>query len=331
MSAAPSALVACLGEDRPDWHTKIETLVLSVRHLGGTLAGAPIVVHLVGSADEAFTRRMEELGARVVVVEPMDPRLPTSNKLRMLELDHDADVLVMLDCDVAVVGDLGPLLDVEAIRAVPAGKAHLDEGAWARLYERVGLTAPEQRIRTSVSDEVSSPYWNSGVLLLPRSLQAPLREAWARMIDVVFELADGDGALRAFRKDQIPFALALRSIGARVEALPVSCNLTTTQVTPGAVRRRGWGPPFVVHYHRSLDQRGYLQASPDRRIDPLVEQVNRMRAEALGEQAPPLRPVPRRRALGLRVRTHPLYWRAKRARRARTRGRRAGQPGSSKA
>src|SRR3954467_11253614 len=95
------ALIACLGEDRPDWQVKMENLALSVRRFGETLADAPIVVHVVGDASPELRSKLDRLDAECRVVERMDRRLPTSNKLRMLELERDDfDVLVMVDCDV---------------------------------------------------------------------------------------------------------------------------------------------------------------------------------------------------------------------------------------
>lgn len=256
-------------------------LALSLREFGGGMAGAPMVAHVVETVAPEFVREMERLDVECRVVDRMDPRLPTSNKLRMLEIDRDDfDVLVMLDCDVIIHGDLSPELDPTSLRATPGGRTHLNDSAWERLYGRLGLPVPTERCVTAVTGERSYPYWNSGVLFIPRADCRRLRDEWASMIDRVFEVAADDRAIAAFRKDQIPFACALAAAGIAVRELPLRLNLSIKD--PERAREQPeWGPPFVFHYHHAIDRNGFVGPSTDPDVARHLDEFNRHRAARL--------------------------------------------------
>src|SRR5437016_1777253 len=123
MRTGPRVLLSCACEDRADFHARVEMLVGSARRLGGSLATSPLVVNVVGGADAAFARRVEALGAEVRVVPRAPAGVPAhANKLCMLALHDrdDFDVLLAVDCDVAVARDPSPLIRAGAIGVVPA-------------------------------------------------------------------------------------------------------------------------------------------------------------------------------------------------------------------
>lgn len=281
-------VLACLGENRDDWFRKIQNLVLSLRLFGGSLADAPFVAHFVGGAEPAYVEALEQLGARVRVVEPMDPRLPTSNKLRMLELaaSEDFAVLVMLDCDLLVRGDLAEELRSTELRAAPAGKRQLTDEQWETLYRDHGIPLPSVRW-TMASGERGYPYWNTGVLVVPRGACEPLGRQWLELMTAVLDGASGGDDVggrpsRLFAKDQIPFALALARAGLVVDPLPMRLNYPATRLGLAAEHRNPFRPPFVFHYHRSIDDAGFVGPSPDPEVDRYLDEFNRARGEALG-------------------------------------------------
>ena len=139
-------LVSCTGEDEPAWHTMMENLVLSLRLFGGPLSDASFVANLVGGAAPSFVGRMARLGADVRVVDPVDARVPASNKLRMLELAacRRFDVLVALDCDMIVMGDLTAELKRVDVRVCPDTQNHLPDASWERIYDSGSLARPEK-------------------------------------------------------------------------------------------------------------------------------------------------------------------------------------------
>lgn len=284
MTTMKPVLISCVGENRSEWFLGMENLVLSIRRFGGTLAEAPFVANVVGGANPEFVDRMKHLDAEVRVVEPVDRRRPSSNKLRMLELPdtHDFEVLIALDCDVVVIGDLASEVKPGALRAVPAGRDVTTAQTWQNLYRAIGIDPPDKDCLTVVSGQRTYPYFNSGVMFVPREVCSPLLEQWRRHLDWILGPGLAELGLTRLRKDQIPLAAALASAGLRIDPLPVNCNLSVTAAQPARAFRHQWGPPFVLHYHKLISDDGFLLPSPNPRINPLLNQFNRMRADELG-------------------------------------------------
>lgn len=305
----PAVLFSCVGENRPDWFLKMENLVLSIRRFGGSLAGAPVVVNIVSGADDGFVQAMARLDAEVRVVEPVDRRRPTSNKLRMFELasERQFDVLAAIDCDIVAMGDLAGEIRPGRLRAVPAGRDVLPDETWQRLYQLLHVPLPPKSCTTVVSGQTTYPYFNSGVLLMPREMCGPLLEHWGRHLDWLLGPGLAELGLDRLRKDQIPLSAALATARIDVDPLPVNCNLSVTAARFAAPYRRQWGPPFLFHYHRLIDDRGFLLPSPNPRINGYLDEFNRARSEHLGVAYGGLGSVPWRRRVGVLLKDKPGY------------------------
>lgn len=309
MTSAHRVLFSCVGENRPDWYAKMENLVLSIRRFGGSLADSPVVVNVVAGAGADLMSAMDRLGTEIRVVEPVDRRRPTSNKLRMFELakSHDFDVLAAIDCDIVVMGDLAPEIRPGALRAVPAGRDILPDATWRKLYELLGVPLPEKSCTTVVSGQRTYPYFNSGVLMVSHSQCAPLQEHWSRHLDWLLGPGLAQLGLHRLRKDQIPLSAALATAELAVDPLPVNLNLSITAARFAKPYRQQWGPPFLFHYHRLIDERGFLLPSPNRRINPHLDTFNRARADHLQLAYPGLASVPLRRRVGAMLKDKPGY------------------------
>jgi hypothetical protein len=293
-------IFACVGENDVTWLPALENLVLSLRCFGGALAGSPFVVHLVGGANRVITERLARYDVEIRVVAPVEPRKPSSNKLRMLELAeaHQFDTLVMLDHDTIVMGDLTEVVGDPALRALPAGMAPIDAVQWESLYAAAGLDVPTHRttmVRTGVE---TMPYYNSGVLFVPARTCGPLREQWLHHLTWMLDGGAARAGMEGLSKDQIPLSLALASTGIRVRQLPVNLNLSTTQHRASRPYRHQWGPPFIFHYHRQLDSDGFVLPSPWRAVNPWLDRFNLRRAKQLGIAYRGLGRVPLRVRLG---------------------------------
>ncbi|MGH9156426.1 MAG: hypothetical protein ACRD1K_11470, partial [Acidimicrobiales bacterium] len=266
------------------WFHKMENLVLSLRRFGGALSESPMVVNVVGDADPDLREAMSRLGAEVRIVETVDARRPTSNKLRMFELadDHDFDVLVMMDCDMIVKGDFASEVRPGRLRMLPAGRDLLDDATWRKLFRLVDAPLPRPDCVTTVTGQATYPYYNSGVLFVPREACAALHEHWARHLDWILGPGLAQLGMDRLRKDQIPLAAALATAGLEVDPLPVNMNLSVTAARYARPYRHQWGPPFLIHYHRLIDHRGFLAGSPNARVNPHLDEFNLVRARHTG-------------------------------------------------
>jgi hypothetical protein len=305
-------LVACVAENGDGWYREVQNLVLSVRRFGGALAGAPVVVNFVDDVDPRYEKGLAALDAEVRVVARFDPRSPASNKLRMLELadGHDFDVLLAIDTDTVVVGDVGTYGDPAALAIKPENLDPYPEATWRALYADLDIPEPSRSQVTTSTGQVSHPYWNSGVVFVPRALCAPLLDAWSRrvadVLDVYERRPDIVAPPQRHWTNQLSLALAVVGDGLPVTPLPVAANLSTT-VRVHPLFAHQVTPPFVLHYHNEIDDRGFVFQSRNGALNPMIDAVNRARAEAFGPAYHSLpAPPPVRRVLR-RIEGHPWY------------------------
>jgi hypothetical protein len=281
----PRAVFACVAENRPPWFSRVQNLVLSIREFGGGHATDPIVVNMVEDAEDRFAQWLERAGATVRVVDPVHPVYRYTNKLRMLEMtaDLDYDVLVGLDCDVVVLGDVGDFLSTTAIGAKPADRDMLTGREWRLVFEAAKVPVPARSIVTTSFGQRTYSYVNSGVLLVPRDLCAPLRALWSRFELRLRDVYDRDAGLSLRRKyhDQLALACALEAGGMPLRSLPVSMNLPThVAVHPAFLHQLE--DVRVVHYHTGMDRLGFVAASRYPVVNRRLDRFNRRRSDVLG-------------------------------------------------
>jgi hypothetical protein len=280
-------LVACVAENSDPWYREVQNLVLSVRCFGGGLAGAPVVVNFVDDVDPRYEKGLADLDAEVRVVARFDARSPASNKLRMLELaeTHEFDLLLAIDTDTLVVGDVGAYGDPSAVAVKPENLDPYPAGAWRALYAHLGIPEPSRSQVTTSTGQVSHPYYNSGVLFVPRHQCRPLLAAWARRVaDVLAVYEDRPDIVPPRQRhwtNQLALALAVVGDCLPVTPLPVAANLSTT-VRVHPLFAHQVTPPFVLHYHNEIDGRGFVLRSRIAALNPMIDTVNRARAEAFG-------------------------------------------------
>jgi hypothetical protein len=280
-------LVSCVGENSDHWYREAQNLVISVRRFGGALAESPVVVNFVDGMDSRYEAGLARLGAEVRVVPRFDPRTPASNKLRMLELaeTHDFDVLLAIDTDTVVIGDVSRYGSAAAVAIKPENLDPYPPGCWRRLYAELGVPEPSQSIVTTVTGQVTYPYFNSGVVFVPRDYCAQLLTSWSKrvfdVLDIYERRPDIVPAPQRHWTNQLSLALAVVGDGIPVSPLPVAANLSTT-VRVHPLFAHEVTPPFVLHYHNEIDERGYLFRSTNRLLNPLLDAFNLARAETLG-------------------------------------------------
>jgi hypothetical protein len=293
MSGTGRVLFSCVAENGPSWFTKVHNLVLSIRSFGGSLAEAPVVVNFVDEVNPEYSDALEHLGASVRIVSPLDPEHRYANKLRMFELaeEFEFDVLAALDCDVIVVDDIAEFLPDGSLCGKPADCDFLSDEQWRRIFATLSLPVPEKSCVTTTFNQRTYPYLNSGVLLVPRDMCANLYSRWA---GYVFDLekvyaTHPDIALRRKYNDQIALTCAVVAGDFPIQPLPVSMNFPThIDVHPAFVRRLS--TVRLIHYHRGLDEMGFIRGSKYPAVNRCLDRFNRRRAEVLNL---PYRRLPR--------------------------------------
>lgn len=291
-------LLSCVAENSDRWYQEAWNLMLSVREFGGGLSTAPVVVNFVGAVEPRYVVGLTALDAEVRVVERFDARNPPSNKLRMLELveTHDFDVLIAIDTDTIVIGDISAYADADRVALKPENRDPYPPGCWEATYAELGITPPSRATVMTSTAQLTFPYFNSGVVMVPRAWCHALREAWAKRVDDVIDLYDRRPDIvptsETHWTNQLALAVAVVGDDIPVTPLPVAANLSTT-VDVHPLFRHQVTPPFVLHYHNEMDGAGFVQRSRGGVVNPLIDAFNRRRADVLGLSygglpAPPL-------------------------------------------
>jgi len=291
-------LVSCVAENSDRWYLEAHNLVLSIRRFGGSLSEAPIVVNFVDDVEPRFVSGLAELSAEVRVVPRFDPRTPASNKLRMLELagTHEFDVLLAIDTDTLVVGDVSRYADGDAVAIKPENRDPYPAQCWRDLFAVLDIAEPSRSLVTTSTAQVTYPYYNSGVLFVPRARCDQLLASWTRRVFDVLDLyerrPDIVPAAQRHWTNQLALALAVIGDEVPVAPLPVAANLSTTVVVHPLFAHEVT-PPFVLHYHNEMDASGFVLRSRNSLLNPLIDAFNRHRAETCrlaysGLPAPPL-------------------------------------------
>jgi hypothetical protein len=278
-------LVACVAENDDRFYREARNLVLSVRRFGGPLGGAPIVVCFVDGVEDRYEKGLAELDAEVEVVARFDPRTPASNKLRMLELAETRtfDVLLAIDTDTVVLGDVGTYADPDRVAVKPENRDPYSVETWRALFADLDIAEPTRSMVTTSTGQLTYPYFNSGVLFVPRRLCRSLLASWSQRVYDVLDLYERRPEIvpppERHWTNQLALALAVAGDGVDVARLPVAANLSTT-VAVHPLFAHEVTPPLVLHYHNELDAEGYVFRSRNAALNPLIDAFNRARAEA---------------------------------------------------
>jgi hypothetical protein len=306
-------LVACVAENEDSWYTKVQNLALSLRRFGGRLGDAPIVASFVDGASPGLERRLEGLDVEVRSVPRSDFGPPATNKLAMLNLyeSHDFDLLLAVDCDIVVTGDISDWLEPDRLRATPEHVSPLRLDQWESLYGALGVAVPSRRLRMVHDGRTGFPYYSSGVLSIPSSFCAQLHRIWRRHCERFIELSAASEFVptnSAFI-DQVALSTAVEALAIPVEPLPASLNLCTTVPVHRSLADQ-IQPPFVLHYRNEIDASGFLYVSRFRAANPFLDAFNRARADAFGLEYNGLRRAPWPRRLARWLGYIPAYsWR----------------------
>jgi hypothetical protein len=315
--------VACVAEAGDAWFREVSNLVLSIRRFGGALSEAPIVAMFVERVDPEHEAVLAECGVEVRVVDRFDPRSPASNKLRMLELadSHRFDALLAIDTDTLVLGDISSYFSTTAIRVKPENHSPYGPETWTGIYEALGIEPPRASAVMTSTGERTSPYYNSGVVFVPRDRCGDLLAAWAKAVHDVLDLYEARPDLvppeQQHWTNQLALAVALAGRGLPVDPLPVGLNLSTTvRVHPSF--RHEVVPPFILHYHNEIGPTGFVLRSRNGALNLSIDRFNRARAEAFdlpydGLPSPPLARRLLRRMEGTAWYEHPTVTRVRTA------------------
>jgi len=246
-------LISTQGPNREPYKSEIEFLFKSLNQYGGKLANSQKIACFTERPDSLLTQKLQKLGVKIKIVDVIDERSPLSNKIQMLSLykNEDFDVLVALDSDIVVVDDFSKYIDLENFSAKPVDNDQFSMENWETIYNFFKVQFPKERYFTSFHNRETIPYFNSGVLIIPRKYLSDLYDLWQSFAKKLLNSYDEMPEIKekSFFTDQIALSLAVTELKIPKRPLPLEMNFPTNRKVHESFKPDEI-TPFLIHYHR---------------------------------------------------------------------------------
>lgn len=266
-------LITCVGENNQEFHFRILTLFKTIKAFGGNLAKAKLLANFVDCVDKTIAESLEGMGVIVNIVRPYHKKLQRHcNKIRMLEIDEDYDVLLALDCDTAITRDFSSEISTNIFRRCDSLLDPLNIDEWQYLYSYFNLPIP---------DDEKKIHANSAVLFIPKKYVENLRNAWLHYANLVNNTFFSNDqwtkiGLHKYYTDQFALSLALADQKIDVSLLPAEFNIHIN----GSYQ--SWADqlhPYILSYHHNVTHNWKLKTTGMTVPDQYISKVNNMLAQ----------------------------------------------------
>ena len=223
----------------------------------------------------------QSLGAEIRTVKRFHAANPTANRHQLIAelLDAPENVVLILDCDTFVTRDPLPHLNADAFQAKVEPSPTVSDDVFERLFAHFKLAKPARSCVTTFDLLPTIPYFNAGVLAMPKAIARTLAPVWRRYNEI---LANDPDLVAPCQRHmhQASLSLALAETGVPITELPVSMNfqINTPHLTPPP----GFAEtdPVIIHYHQFATDDGFLMPTPFPAAQKRIEAFNdRMRSE----------------------------------------------------
>jgi hypothetical protein len=264
-----SVRFSCVVDKHPRFTVQAWAWFTTLRHVARRSL-TEIVFHVVEGMPPDRLSYLRGLGAEVRTVPRFDVRHPCSNKLAQLHslaLAH-ADRIVLTDCDLAFAGRVDALFagrDAVAAKRVDTGKPHYEH--WKVIFAAAGFSAPGIGLSTHTREATYIHNFNGGVYVLTQSAFRALGGAWPWWNRWLLDRPQLLGR-REFYTDQVSFGLAVHELGLPIRPLSSQFNFPTQHPNVERV------VPTILHYHRRVDEQGFLLPHGAAEVDAQIAVVN---------------------------------------------------------
>jgi tetratricopeptide (TPR) repeat protein len=154
---------------------------------------------------------------------------------------------------------------------------------WQALFDFFKLQLPQERFKTSCSGQETIPYFNGGVMIIPKIHAVEFLDAWKYFIKKIlteqknlpknFTTSEKDPYGNIRFTGQIAFSLALVKTKLPYEALPLSMNYPYSGTVHPSQHPEKL-EPFIIHHHHCIDEDGKLMYTPYRNINHQIDEIN---------------------------------------------------------
>lgn len=260
----------------------------------GAYARAAFHLHLVciGEPPRSVRGLAELCGAEISVHPPWRiNRGHSSNKLRGLAATRRSGRLLLVDCDLLVLGDLADLpeaVPAHAFASAPADRCRISDAYWEIIYDALKLPRPTARVLDLHAElgleeaRPMYPYSNAGILLLGHP--ADLLGLWEHDIAAIHALFREQAAARwtlelnpVTASDQAGLATALHRLalaGRLVCRLPDRFHYRPTHFAGGALPFAEIRLYHAIEFFRGLKVRTKIEEEMEAYIQKWTAEIH---------------------------------------------------------
>ena len=233
-----------------------------------------IVLHIMEGVADVDIGVFTNLGVQTVPARPFDPRHPHSNKLVQLETAtlHEADYVILCDCDLAFAADISGWLVGDRLRAKVVDFPWPPLEVWRDLLNAAGFAGDVRK--TEATHKAEATYFNNlngGLYIVPQTLFQTLRPIWPKWDLWLLERKNELGSYSEC-VDQIAMGLSLAELEHVPDHLPVTLNYPIQHA--GSENTALDTQPLVIHHHSRPDPRNPLTRTGVTAVDEAVNRVN---------------------------------------------------------
>ncbi len=274
MISPDKILICCQSPVREPYSGEVELLFKSIQIFGGELASAKKMVCFSAPVDVSIKNRLEKFDVNIETIEPLNVEYKTANKIQLLNkaMGQDFDYLIALDTDILILRDFSHLIDGDNIKARIVGQDALGLDNWKTLFQYFNMEFPSKRY-VALDGKETIPYYNSGVLFIPRNKVKLLYETWKSFITKLPEAYEEFPSLStlSFFTDQIAFSLALSYQKFESEPLPLEMNFPSQNSSIVSSFKPEIKNPYALHYHHAFSDSGKISHGPYQNINDLID------------------------------------------------------------
>jgi len=283
---AERILIGCSVKPKNADFANIETeyLFKTLLEFGGKIGNAKKIACFTEEPDSSIKEILENLQVQIRIVEPVDNRQSFGNKIRILDegIKDDVDIIVMLDTDIVIAGDFSQFLGTQKIMIKQEDSDPFTLSDWKQMFDFFKLPLPQERFQTSCSGQETIPYFNGGVMIIPKLHASELLEQWKYFLKQLLDKQNNlppkfsenphDNKQPRFF-DQIAFSLAITKSKLPYEILPLSMNYPYSGTVHHSENPETL-EPFIIHHHHCILENGELMLSPYKLINNKINTIN---------------------------------------------------------
>ena len=284
---ADRIFIGCNVKEKNSEYANLETeyLFKTLYEFGGNLGNAKRVACFTEEPDTLIKNILEKIQVQIRINEGFDNKYPFANAINILEegIKEDVDVIIMLDTDIVISHDFTESLSKQKILAKPEDSDPFTLDDWQQLFDYFQLPFPQKRFQTSCTGQETIPYFNGGVVIIPKIHAVEFLDAWKYFIKKIlteqknlpknFTTSEKDPYGNIRFTGQIAFSLALVKTKLPYEALPLSMNYPYSGTVHPSQHPEKL-EPFIIHHHHCIDEDGKLMYTPYQNINHQIDEIN---------------------------------------------------------